>query len=81
MSKNKMMVAAFAVVIIASPASAEVLKMKATLEGKSEVGGILLSKESWTALTPKPAGEWRDVELKGYESQDPVRAWQVPPPS
>ena len=57
----------------------QVVNLAARLESKSEVGGILLSAATRTTLTERPPGDWRDVELKGYESQDPVRAWQVPP--
>jgi adenylate cyclase len=58
-----------------------VVNLAARLESKSELGGVLLSEASWNVLSGKPEGAWRDVELKGYESELPVRAWQVPAPA
>jgi adenylate cyclase len=55
------------------------VNLAARLEGKSQAGGVLLAESTLRAVSAPPEGTWREVELKGYESEGPVRAWQVPP--
>jgi adenylate cyclase len=48
-------------------------------ESASVKGGVLLAEETCSRLSRLPPGEWRDVEIKGYDA--PQRAYQIPPRS
>ncbi|MBI5529489.1 MAG: adenylate/guanylate cyclase domain-containing protein [Deltaproteobacteria bacterium] len=53
------------------------VNLAARLEKECQRNGILMSEETYKVVTLKPAGEWREVDLKGYEKQGPVKAWQT----
>lgn len=55
------------------------VNLAARLESKSVHGGVLVSEGTYAAMAAKPVGEFRDLELKGYEDGK-VKAFQIPPP-
>lgn len=51
------------------------VNLAARLEKNSEVGGVLVSEKTLEKADMRPAGNSREVELKGYESK--VKVWQI----